>query len=83
MVLIAFPTLLRFVKVRSYQSAEQACRIVWSMWLSPREPNRPLASDAFAMLRDAEFVRGFVDGVAGVPLSSNEQRPVTSNEVRG
>lgn len=64
-VLVAFPSLLRFVKVRSYTSAEKACSVVWGMWLSPRVRSEPLAPNELSILRNPAFVRGFVDAVAG------------------
>jgi hypothetical protein len=64
-VLVVFPSLLRFLKVRSYSSAEATCSVVWGRWLSPGAPRRRRVPSELSELKNPNFVRGFVDGVAG------------------
>ena len=73
-VLLAFPSLLKFVKVRSSRSAEQVCKVVWRMWIAPQRGSRLLTPSELTLLRNSDFVRGFVDAVAGPALTETPKR---------
>jgi hypothetical protein len=73
---------LKFLKVRSYESAESACSAVWRMWFIPQSLGPRLAPRELQLLTNVDFVRGFVDAIAEAWLPSIGKKTSTKKLVR-